>query len=569
MDRINLRRSSAGVLRASLLAVMSCILLAGAPSAEAESKPDGEVSLVLVLVVDQLAGEVLRENQDRFVDGGFRRLLDHGVVYERAFHGFAPTSTGPGHATLSTGAMPATHGIPANEWRSPDDGRNVYGVHDAGHRVLGRPTTESDGTSPANLQAESLADLLIESSSGAGRVYSVSMKDRTAILLAGRKGKALWYSKRSASFESSDYYFERLPVWVSEFNDDQVRPLSDATWTLARPRDSYVFGDRDAQSWERDYSGLGTTFPHELGDTRDFGAAIRFTPMADELLFELAGRILQTELLGQAGATDMLAIGLSATDYIGHAFGPDSLEAEDNLLRLDENLASFLELVDQTLGPGRMIVALSSDHGIPSAPEWTRMHEGGDVGRIDTPRMIEGLRDHLRAHFELEGDPILGFNHPSIFLDTRLLASGGVDIVDAEQVASDFVAGFEGMAAAYTRTDVLRGRVGGTRETDRVAAGFHATRSGNLVLVQEPGWHLDKRPDFFAVTHGSPYDYDAHVPMIFHGPGLRAASIEREVGTESFAPSVARYLALRSLAQADGDPLPEITRPTWSYNPAH
>jgi predicted AlkP superfamily pyrophosphatase or phosphodiesterase len=554
----------------TLAKVLALFLAALVPSAGmAGEDDDPAVSLVVLVVVDQLAGGVLEKNRDRFVDGGFRRLMDHGVSYTRAFHRFSPTATGPAHATLSTGALPPVHGIAANEWRDPIDGRTVYGVFDPDHQILGHPTRDRDGTSPANLEAETLADLLAEATSGRGRAFALSMKDRAAILLAGRRGKALWYSKATVSFVSSDFYFEALPGWVARFNTAYLGALDGARWELSRPAGEYAFAERDDQPWERDYAGLGTTFPHDLAETSDLGSALRFTPMADELLLGLAGEILRNERLGRSGSIDMLAISLSATDYVGHAFGPDSLEAEDNLLRLDASLEAFLDRIDRSVGLDRTLVALSSDHGIPSAPEWTRLHGGGAVGRVDTPAMIAGLRERLRERFDLAGDPLFGFSHPAVFLDDRLLSAGGVDIVEAERAAAEYLAGFEGIRAAYTRTDILAGEVGGTRETDRVAAGFHPSRSGHVVVVQHPGWHLDKWPGFFATTHGSPYDYDAHVPMIFRGPGLRSASLDREVGSESFAPSVARYLGLRPPADATGRPLAEIARPGRSYNPAH
>ena len=554
----------------TLVKALALFLVALLPSAGmAGEEDDPEVSLVVVIVVDQLAGGVLEQNRDRFVGGGFRRLMDHGVSYTRAFHRFSPTATGPAHATLSTGALPPSHGIAANEWRDPIDGRTVYGVFDPEHRILGHPTRGRDGTSPANLQAETLADLLADATSGKSRAYALSMKDRAAILLAGRRGKAVWYSKDAVSFVSSDFYFEALPGWVARFNKAHLGEPTGARWELSRPAGEYAFAERDDQPWERDYAGLGTTFPHDLAETSDFGSALRFTPMADELLLGLAGEVLSNERLGRSESIDMLAIGLSATDYVGHAFGPDSLEAEDNLLRLDANLEAFLDRIDRSVGLDRTLVALSSDHGIPSAPEWTRLHGGGAVGRVDTPAMIAGLRERLRERFDLSRDPLFGFSHPSVFLDEKLLDAGGVDIVEAERATAEYLAGFEGIRAAYTRTDILAGKVGGSRETDRVAAGFHPSRSGHVVVVQHPGWHLDKWPGFFAATHGSPHDYDAHVPMIFKGPGLRSATVDREVGSESFAPSVARYLGLRPPADATGRPLAEIERPGRSYNPAH
>ena len=544
-------------------------LVAFAPAAAAE--PAGErpdIRLVLVIIVDQLRGDALDGDLSRLSGGGFNRFYQEGLVYRRALMRFAPTSTGPGHATLATGALPSVHGIAGNEWWDRSSGKKVYCTADPQHGLVGSPVPSPAGFSPRNLRAETLGDALFRRSSGASRTLAVSLKDRSAILMAGHRGKAVWYLRQEGRFVSSDYYYPQLPAWLEDFNTKRMKALDTASWTLLLPEARYRFADRDDQPWERNYHDLGRTFPHRLEDTPDPGSALRLMPLADELTVELAIRGATAEGLGRGPATDLLVVALSATDYIGHSFGPDSLEWEDNLMRLDSQVARLLEWADREIGPDHALVALSADHGIASAPEFLDL-QGEAAGRIDVPGMLEGLRHELTDEFGLKADPLLGAKMPAIYLDWRVMDHAGVDRETAERAAGRYVERVEGVAAALTRTDLLSGRVPAGEPMQRILAGFDKDRSGDLVIVQQPGWYLENDPEKYATNHGSPYDYDAHVPMMFLAPGLPSAVSDRVVGTDDLAPSIAGFLGFDGPAQASGVLLKEIASAAGagSYNP--
>jgi arylsulfatase A-like enzyme len=263
-------------------------------------------------------------------------------------------------------------------------------------------------------------------------------------------------------------------------------------------------------------------------------------------------------------------VALSATDYIGHSFGPDSLEWEDNLLRLDSQVARLLDWADREIGLDRTLVAMTSDHGIPSAPELLD-REGASSGRVDVPGMLRGLREELIREFGLRSDPVLGAKMPSIFLDWRALAAADHNRETVEQAAARYLERIDGVAAAVTRSDLLSGRVPSSEPMRRILAGFHEDLSGDLVIVQQPGWYLENDPEKYATNHGSPYEYDAHVPMMFLAPGLQPRVVDRVVSTEDFAPSIAGFLEVERPAQASGAPLEEIAPATGagSYNPVH
>ena len=523
--------------------------------------PDDGIALVVLVVVDQLRGDFLEVYGDRLGDDGLGLLTDRGVHYLNAQYRHGITSTAPGHATIVTGAHPSVHGIVGNEWLDPLTAARVYCVADDKHRILGEETQLRDGVSPLNLRAQSIGDLLVAERGGAARVFAVSLKDRGAILPGGLRGKAFWYSRRTGRFVTSDYYYRRAPRWLAGFNGaGSVDAFRERAWNLLRATSDYRYASRDDQPWERDYKGLGRVFPHELSATGDdYYSALRYTPFADELTLDATLKLIDAEGIGQADSTDFLAISLSATDYIGHVFGPDSLEAEDNLFRLDRVMARLLAAVDQRVGLNRILIVLTSDHGIPSAPELLE-EQGEDVGRVDVPGMIERINREIAAAFDLEFDAVARFNNPALYLNAGALDRAGVNVADVERAVASRAAAEPGIALALPASEILA-----EDSTDplrqRLRASLWPSRSGLVYLVQTRGWHLHALPDLQAVMHGSPYRYDTHVPLVVMMPGLEPQAIDRSVGVEQIAPSLAVLLGLPPPAEATGEPLPELRRP--------
>ncbi len=529
-------------------------------SVPAWSADPARPSLVLIVVVDQLPGRTPERFRDRFGEGGFRYFFEHGVVYRNAHFSHGATSTGPGHATLMTGAPPRVHGVVGNRWVDAASGREVYCAADSEYSVLEEQGTHLAGSSPRNLLVESFTDRLVTESDGESRVISVSTKDRSAIFLGGRLGKAHWYSRRTGRFVTSNYYYDSFPGWLREWN--ARRPADryrERQWHLLLPPEKYRFIDRDDQPWEQDYRGLGTTFPHDLGAVADadFFTVLRYTPFADELLVDLAGELLTQHELGQRGVTDILAVGLSATDRVGHRFGPDSLEAEDNMLRLDRHLAALLGKVDHAVGLENTLIVLSADHGITSAPEFLNLN-GAGVARIDTPRTLRELNSALSAHYGIKGDLVLDFSNRSLYLDLQALAAADLDPTVVERYIADAVSKWDGIRMAVTRSQLLSGELPATPTMVRLREAFHPERSGHVFLVQEPGWYLQPDPWFYAAEHGSLYDNDTSAALMFAAPGMQPASPDRQVLIEDLAPTVSAYLGIEAPQSATGEVLNEV-----------
>ena len=517
-------------------------------------------ALVLQITVDQLRGDMIWRFRDRFGPGGFGYLMDHGVAYSNAHYQHSTTFTAVGHATLATGGNAAQHGLAGNDWHDVTTGQRVYCVEDDRHPLIGKAPAPHKGTSPRNLTASTAGDELVLATGGRSRVFSVSIKDRGAILPGGHLGKAFWYSSSSGQFVSSTYYYDEYPAWVTAWNAaDHAGAYRDQSWELLQDRARYVYGDQDDRPFEKSYKHLGRTFPHALGsdDPKAYYAALRFTPMGDEVTLAFVEELVDQERVGQAGATDVLAVSFSATDYIGHAMGPHSLEAEDNLLRLDRTLARLLELVDDRVGLERTLVVLSSDHGTDEIPEF-KQSLGIAAGRHRPEEFIARANEALKARFDTEETLVVAFWNPSLYLDPEAVRRVGVDMATVEKALAEEMMGMSGFSLALTRTDLLAGNVPATAVGSRVQAAFHPKRSGNVLIVQDPFWYLYPNPDQFSAMHGSPYAYDTYVPILFAGPGIKPRTVARPVAPRDIAPTITAYLGIKPPSGAIGTPLVEV-----------
>ena len=545
--------------------VAAFLFSAALPATAAESP-----KLVLQITIDQLRGDMPWRFASRFGKGGFRYLMSKGVSYTNAHYRHSTTFTAVGHATLATGGNAAQHGLAGNDWHNSETGERVYCVEDPRHPIIGKEVTDKNkhkGTSPRNLTSSTIGDELIIASGGKSRVFSVSIKDRGAILPGGQLGKAFWYSSGSGKFVTSTYYYDVYPEWVKAWNKaDHGRKFKDASWVLKAPPSTYVYGDHDDRQGEKGYKHLKTTFPHALGNAKkdsDYYKALRFTPQGDELTLEFVKELAKQEAVGQGDATDMLAVSFSATDYIGHAYGPNSLEAEDNLLRLDATLADLFNFIDQTVGLDKTLIVLSSDHGTDQVPEtlsrgffMTRSGEG--AGRHNPKKFIEHVNAALQKRYNTTEPIVVAFWNPSLYLNLETVRSLGLNVSKVEEALAEEILKVPGFALAVTRTNLLTGKVTGTQILDRVQRAFHPTRSGNVLVVQEQGWYLYPKVDLFAAMHGSPYSYDTFVPIMFAGPGVKSSIVNRLVGPEDIAATVTNYLGIKPPSGSIGNVLPEV-----------
>ncbi len=547
-----------------LIAALVFLALA-APVPAAFSAP----RLVLQITVDQLRGDLPGRYADRLNEGGFRYLMEKGTWYIDAHYQHANTETAVGHATLATGADPSRHGIVANDWIDQQSGAFVYNTEDERHHIIGREPKAHEGVSPSKLLASTLSDELVVHNGGRSRAFSVSVKDRGAILPGGHVGKAFWFSKSSGEFVTSTYYYDDYPKWVKQWNAAKpADAFKGKSWELLKDRSTYVHGQMDDRPYEADLKPLGRVFPHSLGeDSKYFYLLLTLTPFGDMLTLDFAKALVENEKLGQSnnGGPDYLQISFSSTDYIGHLFGPSSLETEDNILRLDRTLADLFQFIDEKVGLDKTLIVLSADHGAPEAPEYMGAL-GLSTGRFafDWFKTEGPLTKALQKKFGRD-DLISEHSHPYLYLNIEAITSAGLDLADVERFVADELVRIPGIAYAMTRSDLLAGRITESPVQNQIRRSFHPVRSGNIHMVPEQYWFLHSTEEAeqmgigsIAAIHGSPWAYDTYVPIFFAGSGVPARIIGRRVAPTDIAATLAAYLGIKPPSGSVGTVLTEV-----------
>jgi predicted AlkP superfamily pyrophosphatase or phosphodiesterase len=549
---------------ATLITVLTFLLLLP-PATAASVAP----RLVLQITVDQLRGDLPARYADRLTEGGFRYLMEKGTWYMDAHYQHANTETAVGHATLATGADPSRHGIVANDWIDQKTGAFVYNTEDERHHIIGKEPKAHEGISPRNLLASTISDELVVHKGGRSRAFSVSVKDRGAILPGGHVGKAFWFSKGSGQFVTSTYYYDDYPSWAKKWNAAKpADAFKGKSWELLNDRSTYVHGQMDDRPYEADLKPLGRVFPHTLGDdSKYFYLLLTLTPFGDMLTFDFAKALVENEKLGQndTGVPDYLHISFSSTDYIGHLFGPSSLETEDNILRLDRTLSDLFQFIDEKVGLNHTLIVLSGDHGAPEAPEYMATL-GLSTGRFAFDWFkIEGpLTKALQKRFGRD-DLVTGHSHPYLYLNIDAVTSAELDVADVERFVADELMKIPGIAYAQTRRDLLAGRITESPVQNQIRRSFHPIRSGNIHMVPEQYWFLHSTEEAekmgvgsIAAIHGSPWAYDTFVPIFFAGHGVPAQTIVRRVAPTDIAATLAAYLGVKPPSGSVGTVLWEI-----------
>lgn len=554
-------------LKSKIIVVFSFLLLFSCVKTQ---KKDKEVKLVLQITVDGLRGDLLKRYKDQLSDDGFRLLIKSGVYYSNAHYQHANTETIVGHTTLATGTTPSNHGMVGNVWYDNISKEIAYNIEDPAAPLLPSRENESklaqidpaqraartSGRSPRAILAGTFSDELYHSKKGHSKIYAISGKDRGAVALAGQKGKAFWFSTDTGDFISSQFYFHDYPTWVKDWNSQRkAEKLALTEWKLMNELASYQFKDCDDRPYEVDLKGFGRVFPHKFGA---LGHPLLFTqilvsPLGDELLLDFAKILIQKEAIGKDAIIDYLSISFSGVDAVNHFFGPSSLENEDVVLQLDKTLGELLKYVDDEVGLEHTLIVLSADHGMAEMPEYMN-EQGMEVGRIYSEDVVN-MADSI-------GRKIYGLDHlaksfyrPSLYLNTDLIASSGLSVDEVEDTIAKELTKMEGISTALSKGQILGLSIDPIHL--KIKNNYHPDRSGNIYVAQEPYWFLfEKGP--IGVMHGSPWDYDTHVPIIFSGPGIPYQRVDRLVHPTDIAPTLSDYLGLSAPDSCTGTILKEI-----------
>ncbi len=497
----------------------------------AQAAPAPKPKLVVAIVVDQFRYDYLLRFRSEY-KAGLARLLNEGAVYTNAHYRHAATVTAVGHSTVMSGATPSVSGIIANEWYDRESSQTVTSVSDADTRLVGGPYGAT-GSSPRRMLVSTVGDEL-KIADPNSKVIGISLKDRSAILPAGHRADgAYWYDPDTNGWVTSSYYRDELPAWVKAVNDSHPsRKLLGAEW---RPLD----GPESAKPFCTMVAG---------SDIR-FCGGLEATPWGNELIEDLAERAIEAENLGGRGSVDLLAISFSSNDYVGHAVGPDDPAVRDISIRTDRLLGKLLDLIDRKVGAGNSLVVLTADHGVAPVPEVNiaRKMPGGRLADGAAPQAVtEALTKRFGA-----GKWLLPASSSMLYFNLETLKAKAADRAEVERVAAETVRALPHIARVYTRTELMTGQASQDEVARAVSVGFFERRSGDLYIVPDP-YYLSEGT---GTSHGTPYAYDTHVPLIFWGAGIEHVRPARRVAVNDIAPTLCEILGITEPSGAKGDVL--------------
>jgi len=551
--------------------------------------------LVVLVVFDQMRGDYLARWADHFGPDGFERIKKEGVWFSNCQIPYACTSTGPGHAALATGAPPSVHGIIENEWYDRGSRslmyccqpNRPYELIPPVPAELGKPGRGSaQGFSPQRLLAETVGDSLVAATGGKGRVFSLSIKDRTAVLMGGQKPTGVYcFDTRDGKFHTGAFYDrDQVHPWVAEFNASKlVDSWFETPWERLRDKLDYTrFSSPDDASGEGDgFNGQGVTFPHRLNGTlkapaKPYYDALECSPFGNELLFALVKRAIVAEKLGQSERPDLLCVSFSSNDLIGHIWGPDSQEVFDMTLRTDKLIAEMLGFLDTTLGKSGYVLVIAADHGVCPLPEQKEYQQKPYplARRVSVTEIYDGLEGALNGVYGVSpGSRTEWFEAredadrvwPWIYLNQRAIKERNLKFDDVCGVTRDWLVGRTSIKTAYTRKELEDGQSPADDPFNFKKMAFlayRADRCGDVIAIPQPGVLVGSPKYKNGTTHGSPQAYDTHIPFLVYGHRVPALGQRPEVVSSlSIAPTLAWALNVPAPKQAIGPPPGAIGMP--------
>lgn len=522
-----------------------------------ENKEEHRPKLVIGIVVDQMRYDYLYKYAKKYGKGGFKRLMNEGFSFDDAQYNYVPTYTGPGHTAIYTGATPSMDGIIANDWFDRQSGKMVYCVEDDSVKTVGSPSREGQ-MSPRRELVSTIGDALKLSDGGKSMVIGISEKDRASILPAGhRANAAYWLDDSTGNFITSTYYMQSLPDWVTKFNGEQrtAKYLSHAWYTLL-PIDSYTESMADNNPYEKPFKTENAPiFPHNLPalmEKNNGMGLIKPTPFGDDILKDFAIQTIKSDSLGKHGVTDMLTISFSSTDYVGHQFGTESVELEDTYIRLDRDLDTLLSFLEQYIGKKNVVVFLTADHGAAINAQYL-MDRHVPAGYVDDKALFAKVNEELNEKYGT--DLVLQYCNQQFYLDDKAIAEKKLNKDTIEEEVARIALqtpGVERAIPVYKLDGVNKDMI-----NKKILNGYYPDRSGDVIINLLPNWLAYAKT---GTTHGAPYDYDAHVPLLFWGGEIKHGSCPKEEPITNIAPTVSWLLNIPNPDGCLGQPMGEVTK---------
>jgi hypothetical protein len=525
--------------------------------------PPDKPRLVIGIVVEQLKYDQLEKCRDKLGENGIKKLINEGTYFKNASFEYMLTQSAPGHATISTGTEPSFHGITSDNWYLPLRNELIYCTRDIDVNPVGG-SFESGLNSPVNLQASTFSDELEIATNQQAKVFGVGLKDNSAILSTGHSADGVfWFDNTTGTWMSSTYYCNALPGWIMDFNAmNYAETYLNGVWNLLRPVQEYADCLPDSNKFEAGFNSVNY-FPYDLKKLRskvmlssrnDF-TMLRETPFGNSLTTSLAIRLIEKEKLGKDDITDYLSICYSATDYIGHRFGPSSVEMEDAILRLDDDIKNLLSFVNDSIGKKNVLIYFTSAHGISEIPAVLQSSRI-PAGYFRQDQALQLLRSYLNAVYG-EGNWVKGYSERQVYLNRTLIEDARIPLEDVQKKVARFLVQFSGVAAAYPYS-AFEANDFGNGNLKRIINNFNSQRSGDVIVTLNPGW-IEKDGDY-VTNHNSPYEYDSHVPLIWYGWTVNRSSVTRKVNMTDIAATLSSLCKVPYPNACTGEPLIELFR---------
>ncbi|MFL5762519.1 MAG: alkaline phosphatase PafA [Bacteroidia bacterium] len=525
----------------------------------AAPKPASRPKLVVGIVIDQMRYDYIFRYWDKFGNDGFKKLVNEGFFCKNTNYNYVPTFTGPGHTSIFTGTTPAIHGIIANDWFDRSKGTTVYCAED--QSVLPVGTTASEGRrSPVKMKATTITDELRLATNMKSKVIGIALKDRSAIMPAGHSANAAyWYDGSNGYFITSSYYMKELPKWVQDFNAKRLaEKYLNQPWNTLLPIEQYTESIPDDNKYELVLKGeTGPVFPHDypkLSAANGGLGLIRNTPFGNTLTKDFAIETIKGENLGKSDYTDFLTISFSSPDYIGHAYGPNSVEQEDDYLRLDKELAELFKFIEAQVGKGNALIFLTADHAAPEVPAYLADMKI-PAGYVKEWAIGDSLKKYLKSNY---GDTLVAsFSNQQVFLNHKFIEDKKLFLPEVQQDVATFLMRFPEVSEVLTATTLNN-----TQFTEGprylMQKGYNAQRSGDVLVNYSPDYLEYFMPT--GTTHGSPYAYDTHVPLLFYGWNVKQGSSVEPVVIPDIAATIAAMLNIQFPNGCSGKPISAVVK---------
>jgi predicted AlkP superfamily pyrophosphatase or phosphodiesterase len=531
---------------------LSLLLLISYSTIAQTTKP----KLVVGLVIDQMRWDYLYKFKDQYGAKGFNRLLKEGFTAENAMIPYTPTYTAPGHTCVYTGSVPATHGIVGNNWYDNQQKKFVYCTDDSTVTTVGA-TSRAGKMSPANMFANTITDELRLATNFKSKVIGIALKDRGAILPAGHSGNAAyWYD--AGKWITSSYYMNELPKWVTDFNaKDEAGKAMKKDWTTLYDIKNYTLSTADDKPYENTIIGEKTRiFPHKLSAIadKDKYEAFKTTPWANDYTFHFAEEAIDKEKLGQGSVTDFLTVSISSTDYIGHAFGPNSIEIQDCYLRLDFAITEFLMYLDNMVGKGNYTLFLTADHGVAHVPGFMKENKI-PAGEFDDANIAKMLNEKVEAKFAIKKAITTVMNY-QVYVNTEAIEANNGDVEKINALIITELQKVPYITHAFELTELEEATLPQPQK-NRMANGYLPQRSGQIQFVLKPGYFDGWGK---GSSHGLWNPYDAHIPCIFYGWGVKPGKTHRETYMTDIAPTLAAILKIQMPNGCVGKVIEEVVK---------